>query len=73
MKFDTAVNLRRINIVIFLCIFLSDAHLNPVITVICILKKRIRPFAGLIYVLAQMSGAVLGALCVKVSIRQTDF
>jgi len=43
----------------------SGGHFNPAVTLAAIAIKRIRPIDGLIYMLAQLSGAVLGALLAK--------
>lgn len=43
----------------------SGAHLNPAITFAATLLKRIDPVDAIVYVLAQLSGGVLGALLVK--------
>lgn len=43
----------------------SGAHLNPAVTTAAALMKRIDPVDAVVYVLAQLSGGVLGALLVK--------
>lgn len=43
----------------------SGAHLNPVVTTAAAFLKRIDPVDAVVYVLAQLSGGVLGALLVK--------
>ena len=43
----------------------SGAHLNPAVTFAAWLLKRIDGVDAIVYVLAQLSGAVLGALLVK--------
>lgn len=43
----------------------SGAHLNPAVTAAAALLKRIDPVDAIVYVLAQLSGGVLGALLVK--------
>lgn len=43
----------------------SGAHLNPAITTAAAFLKRIDPVDAVVYVLAQLSGGVLGALLVK--------
>lgn len=43
----------------------SGAHLNPAVTAAATLLKRIDPVDAVVYVLAQLSGGVLGALLVK--------
>ena len=43
----------------------SGAHLNPAITLGATLLKRIDPVDAVVYVLAQLSGGVLGALLIK--------
>jgi len=43
----------------------SGAHLNPAVTTAAVLLKRIDPIDAVVYVLAQLSGGVLGALLVK--------
>jgi MIP family channel proteins len=43
----------------------SGGHFNPAVTLAAIVIRRIRPLDGVIYMLAQLSGAVLGALLTK--------
>lgn len=43
----------------------SGGHFNPVVTIAAAVNKRIDPLDALVYVLAQLSGAVLGALLTK--------
>ncbi len=43
----------------------SGAHLNPAVTTAAAILKRIDPIDAVVYVLAQLSGGVLGALLVK--------
>ena len=43
----------------------SGAHLNPAVTAAAAFLKRIDPIDAVVYVLAQLSGGVLGALLVK--------
>lgn len=43
----------------------SGAHLNPAVTAAAALLRRIDPVDAIVYVLAQLSGGVLGALLVK--------
>lgn len=43
----------------------SGAHLNPAVTAAAAILKRIDPIDAVVYVLAQLSGGVLGALLVK--------
>lgn len=43
----------------------SGGHFNPVVTLAALVIRRIKPLDGLIYILAQLSGAVLGALLTK--------
>jgi MIP family channel proteins len=43
----------------------SGGHFNPVVTLAAWAQKRIDPIDAVVYVLAQLSGAVLGALLVK--------
>jgi glycerol uptake facilitator protein len=43
----------------------SGAHLNPAVTAAAALLRRIDPIDAVVYVLAQLSGGVLGALMVK--------
>lgn len=43
----------------------SGAHLNPAVTLAAAAMKRIDPVDALVYVLAQLSGGVLGALLTK--------
>jgi len=43
----------------------SGGHFNPVVTMAAAIMKRIDPIDAVVYILAQLSGAVLGALLVK--------
>ncbi len=43
----------------------SGGHFNPAVTLAAIVIRRIRPLDGVIYILAQLSGGVLGALLTK--------
>jgi MIP family channel proteins len=43
----------------------SGGHFNPAVTLAAIVIRRIKPLDGVIYMLAQLSGAVLGALLTK--------
>jgi MIP family channel proteins len=50
-----------------ICMFgaVSGGHFNPAVTLAAALIKRISIIDGIIYILAQLSGAVLGALLTK--------
>jgi MIP family channel proteins len=43
----------------------SGGHFNPAVTAAFIVLRRIDPIDGLVYILAQLSGGVLGALLTK--------
>jgi glycerol uptake facilitator protein len=43
----------------------SGGHFNPAITVAAAIQRKIDPIDAVVYILAQLSGAVLGALLVK--------
>ena len=43
----------------------SGGHFNPAVTVVAAVLRRIDPMDALVYILAQLSGGVLGALLVK--------
>jgi MIP family channel proteins len=43
----------------------SGGHFNPAVTLAAIVIRRIKPLDGAIYMLAQLSGGVLGALLTK--------
>ena len=43
----------------------SGGHFNPVVTVAAAIQRRIDPVDAVIYILAQLSGAILGSLLVK--------
>jgi glycerol uptake facilitator-like aquaporin len=43
----------------------SGGHFNPAVTTAFIIIRRIDPIDGLVYILAQLSGGVLGALLTK--------
>ena len=55
----------------------SGGHFNPVVTLAAATMKRIDPVDAVVYILAQLSGAVLGALLVKAILldegRATDY
>jgi MIP family channel proteins len=55
----------------------SGGHFNPVVTLAAMVIRRIKPLDGAIYMLAQLSGGVLGALLTKGLLldegRATDF
>lgn len=43
----------------------SGGHFNPAVTLAALVIRRIKPLDGVIYILAQLSGGVLGALLTK--------
>jgi glycerol uptake facilitator protein len=43
----------------------SGGHFNPLVTIAAAATRRIEPLDALVYILAQLSGGVLGALLVK--------
>jgi MIP family channel proteins len=43
----------------------SGGHFNPAVTVAATILRKIDPVDGVVYILAQLSGGVLGALLVK--------
>jgi glycerol uptake facilitator protein len=43
----------------------SGGHFNPVVTIAAAVQRRIDPVDGVVYILAQLSGGVLGSLFVK--------
>jgi MIP family channel proteins len=43
----------------------SGGHFNPAVTLAATILRRIDPIDGVVYILAQLSGGVLGALLVK--------
>jgi len=43
----------------------SGGHFNPVITMVAAITRRLDPVDAVVYILAQLSGGVLGALLVK--------
>ncbi len=43
----------------------SGGHFNPVVTIAAVTLRRIDPLDAVVYILAQLSGGVLGALLVK--------
>lgn len=55
----------------------SGGHFNPVVTLAALAIRRIKPLDGAIYMLAQLSGGVLGALLTKLFLedegRATDY
>jgi glycerol uptake facilitator-like aquaporin len=55
----------------------SGGHFNPAVTTAFIALRRIDPIDGLVYILAQLSGGVLGALLTKAFIldegRASDY
>ena len=43
----------------------SGGHFNPAVTIAAAIQRKIDPVDGLVYILAQLSGGVLGALLTK--------
>ena len=43
----------------------SGGHFNPAVTIAAAAMRRIDPIDAVVYILAQLSGGVLGALLVK--------
>lgn len=43
----------------------SGGHFNPVVTISAAIQKRIDPVDAIVYILAQLSGGILGSLIVK--------
>lgn len=43
----------------------SGGHFNPVVTIAAAIQRRLDPVDAVIYILAQLSGAILGSLLVK--------
>jgi glycerol uptake facilitator-like aquaporin len=41
---------------------LSGAHFNPAVTLVMVLRRAVKPGAGVVYVVAQIGGCVAGAL-----------
>ncbi len=50
---------------VLLLVNVSNAHLNPAVTVAAAALRRIDPVDAVVYILAQLSGGVLGALLTK--------
>lgn len=66
-------------LIIFILAPLSGAHLNPAVTLVMVLRKDMPAAAAAIYTLAQICGAILGAIVANlmfdqaaVSFSQTD-
>ena len=53
------------SILIFAFGAVSGGHFNPAVTIAALIQKKIDAVDSIIYILAQLSGAVLGALFVK--------
>lgn len=54
----------------------SGAHINPIVTLSFVVRRRMRPWLGAGYVVAQLSGAVAGAMALLVwghAGRQVNF
>jgi glycerol uptake facilitator protein len=66
---DFAVVALAQGLVLFLLIIafgqVSGGHFNPAVTVAAAVMRRIDPIDAVVYILAQLSGGVLGALIVK--------
>jgi aquaporin Z len=54
-----------LSILIFAFGAVSGGHFNPAVTIAALIQKKIDAVDSIIYILAQLSGAVLGALSVK--------
>src|SRR5687768_7620847 len=50
----------------------SGGHFNPAVTIAAAIQRRIDPVDAIVYILAQLSGAVLGALTVKSLIERSE-
>ena len=71
----TAIGLAHV-FVLFLLIqtlaVVSGAHFNPAVTVAMATLRQIKPADALIYIVAQLAGAVAGALIVKLLLTNVD-
>jgi aquaporin TIP len=57
-----------VTILIFATLNVSGGHINPTVTFAAVLTRRMSVTRGFMYVAAQLAGAVLGALLLKVAV-----
>lgn len=55
-------------LLVFAMLGVSGGHLNPVITVAAMVTRQMTPARGVMYVIAQLAGAVAGAVLLKLSL-----
>ena len=52
---------------------ISGAHLNPVVTLVMLIQKRVSNIIGIFYIIAQICGAILGTIAANYIFGQSAF
>ena len=52
---------------------ISGAHLNPVVTLVMLIQKRVPNIIGIFYIIAQICGAILGTIAANYIFGQSAF
>ena len=52
---------------------ISGAHLNPVVTLVMLIQKRVPNIVGIFYIIAQICGAILGTIAANYIFGQSAF
>ena len=52
---------------------ISGAHLNPVVTLVMLIQKRVSNIIGIFYIIAQIFGAILGTIAANYIFGQSAF
>lgn len=52
---------------------ISGAHLNPVVTLVMLIQKRVSNIVGIFYIIAQIFGAILGTIAANYIFGQSAF
>ena len=52
---------------------ISGAHLNPVVTLVMLIQKRVSNIVGVFYIIAQIFGAILGTIAANYIFGQSAF
>ena len=52
---------------------ISGAHLNPVVTLVMLIQKRVSNIVGIFYIIAQICGAILGTIAANYIFGQSAF
>jgi len=52
---------------------ISGAHLNPVVTLVMLIQKRVSSIVGIFYIISQICGAILGTISANYIFGQSAF